>query len=47
MMKFNDKYNNEEFLSFLSDFLPEDFTDKEEEIVIKKERNATTKPKIA
>ena len=38
MMKFNEKYNHDDFVDFLNDFLPEDFKEKEEDIVIKKER---------
>ncbi len=38
MMNFNEKYNHHKFLEFLNDFLPEDFAQKEEDIVIKKER---------
>lgn len=38
MIKFNEKYNAEEFLIFLRDFLPVDFVEKEEDIIIKKER---------
>jgi hypothetical protein len=37
-MKFNEKYNREDFIDFLNGFLPEDVADKKEEIVIKKER---------
>ena len=38
MMKFNEKYHRKDFLDFLSDFLPENFSKKEEDIVINKER---------
>jgi len=38
MMKFNEKYNSEDFLRFVADFLPEDFMEKEEDIVIKKRK---------
>jgi len=38
MMKFNEKYNREDFLGFITGFLPEDFVQKEEDIVIKKDR---------
>src|SRR3989338_985915 len=38
MMKFNEKYNHDNFLDFLEGFLPEDFSEKEEDIVINKER---------
>lgn len=38
MMKFNEKYNHENFLDFLNHFLPKDFLEKEEDIVINKER---------
>jgi len=37
-MKFNEKYNHDNFLDFLEGFLLEDFTEKEEDIVINKER---------
>jgi adenine-specific DNA-methyltransferase len=37
-MKFNEKYNREDFIDFLNGFLPEDVADKKEEILIKKER---------
>jgi hypothetical protein len=37
-MKFNEKYNREDFIDFLNGFLPEDVADKKEEIQIKKER---------
>lgn len=37
-MKFDEKYNHDEFLGFIADFLPEDFVQKEEDIVIKKDR---------
>lgn len=38
MMKFNEKYHSGDFLQFITDFLPEDFVEKEEDIAIKKER---------
>jgi adenine-specific DNA-methyltransferase len=38
MMKFNDKYNQEDFLSFLKDFLPEDFQEKEKNFVLDKSK---------
>lgn len=38
MMKFNEKYQPDDFLQFLQDFLPEDFSEKEEDVVINKER---------
>ena len=34
MMKFNEKYNSEDFLSFLKDFLPEDFQEKEKDFIL-------------
>lgn len=37
-MRFNQIYNQEDFLQFLLDFLPEDFVPKEEEVVINKGR---------
>lgn len=37
-MKFNEKYQPDDFLQFLQEFLPEDFSEKEEDIVINKER---------
>lgn len=47
MMKFNEKYNPEDFLDFLNDFLPEDFLRKEEDIVIQEQRyKEITKAKI-
>jgi hypothetical protein len=47
MLKFNEKYNQENFLHFINDFLPEDFNQKEEDIVIKEERyKEITKAKI-
>lgn len=47
MMKFKDPYNHNEFLDFLNNFLPEDFNEKEEDIIIKKERyKEITKAKI-
>lgn len=38
MMKFNEKYNAENFRQFLLEFLPKDFSEKEEDIVINKDR---------
>ena len=38
MMKFNEKYNQENFLSFLRDFLPEDFQENEKDIILEKDR---------
>ncbi|KKQ45982.1 MAG: hypothetical protein US63_C0008G0020 [Candidatus Moranbacteria bacterium GW2011_GWC2_37_8] len=38
MIKFNEKYSKTEFLSFLEDFLPEDFVQKDEDIVIRNDR---------
>jgi len=32
MMKFNEKYNHDEFCDFLKQFLPEDYTEKEKDI---------------
>jgi hypothetical protein len=47
MIKFNEKYNHEGFIDFLNGFLPEDFTEKEEDIIINKERyKEITKAKI-
>lgn len=47
MMKFNEKYSSETFLEFLQEFLPEDFIEKEEDIVINKDRyKEITKAKI-
>jgi adenine-specific DNA-methyltransferase len=37
-MRFDQTYNQEDFLQFLETFLPEDFVKKEEDIVIKKDR---------
>lgn len=37
-MKFNEKYHPVDFLQFLQAFLPEDFSEKEEDIIINKER---------
>jgi hypothetical protein len=46
-MKFKDPYDHNAFLEFLNNFLPEDFNEKEEDIVIKKERyKEITKAKI-
>jgi len=46
-MKFNEQYNHDDFLNFLSNFLPDDFSEKEEDIVINKERyKEVTKAKI-
>lgn len=38
MIKFNEKYNPDNFLEFLRDFLPKDFLEKEEDIIIDKNR---------
>jgi len=38
MIKFNEQYNREEFLSFLDGFLPEDFKEKEKDILIEKDK---------
>ncbi len=38
MMKFNEKYNQENFLSFLRDFLPDDFQVYEKDIILEKEK---------
>lgn len=38
MIKFNEKYNTDDFLRFVTGFLPEDFVEKEEDILIKKDR---------
>ena len=38
MMKFNEKYRSDIFLQFLQDFLPADFVEKEEDIIIDKNR---------
>lgn len=47
MMKFKDSYDHNEFLDFLNSFLPEDFNEKAEDIIIKKERyKEITKAKI-
>ncbi len=47
MIKFNEKYNSDDFLQFLQDFLPADFAGKEEDIVINKDRyKEITKAKI-
>lgn len=47
MINFNEKYHPENFLYFLRDFLPSDFTEKEEDIIIKKDRyKEITKAKI-
>lgn len=46
-MRFDQIYDQQEFLKFLGIFLPEDFVEKEEDIVIKKDRNKEiTKAKI-
>lgn len=46
-MKFSEVYNQEHFLQFLETFLPEDFVEKEEDIVIKKDRyKEITKAKV-
>ena len=47
MMKFNEKYHSEHFLHFTKDFLPEDFVEREEDILIKKDRyKEITKAKV-
>lgn len=47
MIKFNEKYNHDDFLDFVVDFLPEDFTEKEEDIIIDSTRaKKITKAKI-
>lgn len=38
MINFNEKYSKQNFIDFLDDFLPEDFSEKEEDIIIKKDR---------
>lgn len=38
MMKFNEKYRSDDFLQFLQDFLPEDFVEKEKDIVLEKNK---------
>jgi adenine-specific DNA-methyltransferase len=38
MIKFNEKYNKTVFKNFLEDFLPVDFVEKEEDIIINKDR---------
>lgn len=46
-MKLNEKYNPESFVNFIRDFLPEDLTLREEDIVINKDRyKEITKAKI-
>ena len=46
-MKLNEKYNPESFVNFIQDFLPEDLTLREEDIVINKDRyKEITKAKI-
>ena len=37
-MKFNEKYNRESFLQFVQEFLPSDFVEKEEDVLINKSR---------
>lgn len=47
MMKFNEEYYSNNFLHFLTDFLPEDFVEKEEDIIIDKSRyKEITKAKL-
>ncbi|MDD4901727.1 MAG: N-6 DNA methylase [Patescibacteria group bacterium] len=47
MIKFNEKYDSGNFLQFLQDFLPSDFVEKEEDVVINKDRyKEITKAKI-
>jgi len=38
MIKFNEKYRPGDFVQFLQDFLPADFVEKEEDIIINKDR---------
>lgn len=38
MIKFNEKYDSDNFLEFLQGFLPKDFLEKEEDIIIDKNR---------
>ncbi|MBU4466886.1 hypothetical protein KKF47_02380, partial [Patescibacteria group bacterium] len=38
MMKFNEKYNREDFIYFLRDFLPEDFLEEEKDIILEKDK---------
>jgi hypothetical protein len=46
-MKLNEKYNPESFVDFIQDFLPEDLNQREEDIVINKDRyKEITKAKI-
>jgi hypothetical protein len=46
-MKFNEKYNQESFIGFVHDFLPEGFLLKEEDIIIRKDRyKEITKAKV-
>ncbi len=47
MIKFNEKYNSDNFLHFVKDFLPEDFGEKEEDVIINKSRyKEITKAKV-
>ncbi|MBP9715064.1 MAG: Eco57I restriction-modification methylase domain-containing protein [Candidatus Pacebacteria bacterium] len=47
MINLNKKYKHEDFVDFLGNFLPEDFNEKEEDILIKKERyKEITKAKV-
>lgn len=38
MMIFNEKYHSDDFLQFLQDFLPEDFVEKEKDIILEKDK---------
>lgn len=47
MIKFNEKYNQNDFLDFINDFLPTDYLPNEEDIVINKTRyKEITKAKV-
>lgn len=47
MMKFDERYQSEDFLDFLTKFLPEDFVEKEEDVLINKDRyKEITKAKV-
>ena len=37
-MKFNDRFDKAQFIAFLDNFLPADFTEKEEDIIVKNPR---------
>lgn len=46
-MRFDQTYNQQDFLNFLGDFLPDDFVEKEEDILINKDRyKEITKAKV-